>query len=198
MRAYTYSATKADLSEDIQFENTLLRNGIISPSVEEKLANFFDDAYKDIDNNGDSMLDTVSVYTVSDLSLTINCNTKNNVLNTPTDTLEDIAKVGEHNENTANEDCSCVFATSTPVRIEFDPYSQLFPPKIKSKEQPLDTLEDNLEHIKMSECLLTETLGRTKCVKTCLPKLKKSFKKVRKSSKKGALTALTVILTNIL
>jgi hypothetical protein len=117
------------------------------------------------------------------------------MFDTPTDALENLAKVGEHS---ANEDCSCVFATSTPVRIEFDPYSQLFATKLESKKQTLNTLEDNLDEIKMSECLLTETLGRTRSAKTCLPKLKKSFKKVRKSSKKGALTALTVILTNIL
>ena len=144
MRAYTYSSTKADLSEDIQFENTLLRNGIISPSVEEKLANFFDDAYKDIDSNGDSMLDTVSVYTASDLSHSNNCNPNNNVFDTPTDTLDNIAKVGEH---TANEDCSCVFTTSTPVRIKFDPYSQLFAPKLESKKQTIKTIEDNLVEI---------------------------------------------------
>ena len=195
MRAYTYSSNKADLSEDIQFENTLLRNGIISPSVEEKLANFFDDVYKDIDNNGDSMLDTISVYTASDLTNSDKCNPNNNVFDTPTDTLENMAKLAEH---TPNEDCSCVFATSTPVRIEFDPYSQLFAPKLESKKQTLGALEDNLEEIKLSEYLLTDTLGRTRGAKTCLPKLKKSFKKVRKSSKKGAFTSLTVILTNIL
>ena len=70
-----------------------------------------------------------------------------------------MAKVGEH---TANEDCSCVFATSTPVRIKFDPYSQLFAPKLESKKQTIKTIEDNLVEIQMSEDLLTETLGRTK------------------------------------
>ena len=77
------------------------------------------------------MLNTVSVYTASDLSHSNNCNP-----NKPTDTLANIAKVGEH---TANEDCSCVFATFRPVRIEFDPYSQLFAPKLESKKQKQNT-----------------------------------------------------------
>ena len=173
------------LSEDIQFENTLLRNGIISPRVEEKLANIFDDAYKDIAHNDDSMLDTVSVYTTSDLSH------GDKILTTFTDTFKNASKIAKFANK---EHFSGAFTTSTPLRTEFDPYGQLFPMKIEGKKQVGD-----LDEIIVCESFFTETLlKREKSAKTCLPKLKKSFKKVRRSSKKGAIGALTVILSNIM
>ena len=188
-----YMTTKADLTDEIKFENTLLRNGIVSPSVEEKLANIYDLTLRDTaDHVEDSLLDSISIYSTSDLAHSDESNkTKNEAA---TDTFENKNSTADC---TIGNVCLCVYQTSTPVRLEFDPYSELFPKQFEGKIQTLQTLEDNLKEMKMAEDLLAETLARKECVKMCFPKLKKSLKRVRKSSKKGAISALTIILTNI-
>ena len=55
-----------------------------------------------------------------------------------------------------------------------------------------------MKEMKRAEDWLTETLASTDGEMVCLPKMQKSFKNVRKTSKKGAITALTVILTTII
>ena len=184
MRMYTVSRTNRnrDLSDEIQFENTLLRNGIISPSVEEKLANIYDNAYRDA---ADSMLDTLSIYTASDLFSDVN----------NSDECKDPIKAPAPRHS--NKDgLVYAFTTSTPLRSDCNVYAELFAANVNLNNEK-GTYEAT-EEVKRPEDLLSGTLLRTQSTKTCLPKIRKSMKKLKRCSKKGAATALTVILTNIL
>ena len=181
--------TNNHLTEDIKFENTLLVNGIMSSKAENKLANVYDLSLRHNDKDIHNVLDDFSTSDLTDTD-----ETKDSRNDTFSDTF--VTSIGNV--------CLCFCTTSTPVRIEFDPYSQLFVQKLGCKVQMLQTFDDSLKEMRLAEDLLAETLTSTEGEKVCIPKLKKSFKKVRKSSKKGAIgyflaiTALTVILTTII
>ena len=155
----------------------------MSSKVENKLANLYDLGFR---HNDKDIHEAWSDFSTSDLADSDETNYSRK------DTFSDTF------DTSIGNICLCFCSTSTPVKIEFDPYSQLFGQKLGCKVQMLQTFEDSLKEMKLAEDLLAETLASTDGEKVCLPKLKKSFKKVRKSSKNGAITALTVILTTII
>ena len=100
-----YNTTKVDLTEQVMFENTLLRNGLTSPSLEEKFANIYDDTMRDtIEEIDDSMLNPISIYSTSDLIYTDVLNEPES--NTNIDTFEDKNSTAE---NTIGNVCVCTY-----------------------------------------------------------------------------------------
>ena len=134
--------TNDHLTEDIKFENTLLRNGIMSSKAENKLANVYDLSLR---HNDKDIHDALDDFSTSDLTDTDE--TKDSRNDTFSDTFE--TSIGNV--------CLCFCSTSTPVRFEFDPYSQLFVQKLGCKVQMLQTFEDSLKEMKRAEDWLTET-----------------------------------------
>ena len=62
----------------------------------------------------------------------------------------------------------------------------------------LQSTQDNLEELKVSDDLLEEALALSVVSPgTCSPRVTRSLKKIRRSSKKGAVNLLTTVLSNI-
>ena len=170
--------TKKNLSEEVQFESTLLRNGVISPSVEEKLVNIYDAAFTDVFyDNDDSVLNATSIFSEEDLT-----NTKN--ISAETFASKFTSKYFlTHSQ----------IKTSTPMRMETETSVRL--------RDDVNTMENSLREIgemKANKNILSYKKQSVHRKNQCMPNLKKSFKRAKKSMKKGSVTAFTIFLTNII
>ena len=236
MLKFAGSAKKGDITNEVVFEGTMLRNGIMSLSDELKFATRYD---RIVNNGSDSMFDRNNSETLTDSTLseallcretlpedTLSDNLDENVFKKPKDEAEDILEpdlrrtersyempknVPEveltHNNATCDYDfvnntCQCYYKTSTPVRVHFDPYEQVFPLQdMRKKVLKLQTTAENMEEIKCADDMLENALALSVSSvyqTNCSPRVKKSLKKISESSKKGALTVFTAVLTNIL
>ena len=228
-------AKKGDITNEVIFEGTMLRNGIMSLSDELKFATRYD---RIVNNGSDSMFDknnseTLTESTLSEALLcretlpedTLSDNLDENVFKKPKEEeyiLEPDLRRSErayempkniseveltHNDATCDYDfvnntCQCFYKTSTPVRVHFDPYEQVFPPEdMRKKVLKLQTTAENMEEIKYADDMLENALALSVSSvyqTNCSPRVKKSLKKISESSKKGALTVFTAVLTNII
>ena len=212
-----FTATKeTDIINEVVFKGTMLRNGIMSLSDELKFATDYDNILNEAST--DSLLDGVISSdsengTRSSSSLSENLeehvleetNVKDNA-----NTTQKNAEL-THNDATCDYDfvnntCQCFFKTSTPVRVKFDPYEEIFPVNVNTNKTrrrvvKLQTTEDNLEEIRTSDEALENILAVNESVVyqhvNCSPKVRKSLRKIGKSSKKGAITVFATVLTNI-
>ena len=195
-----------NITNDVEFEGTLLRNGILSLGDQMKLADDYDEH---IGNVSDSMFDHNHTEYSDNLAELVEANPK------PTDVKSDLRKLVElevtvHDDKTcdytdtgrslANKTCLCFYKTSTPVRMEFNSYDEIVIPvdwKKKGRVR-LQSTQDNLEEMRVSDDLLADALASSVLHQgTCSPGVKNSLRKLRKSSKKGAIDVLTVVLSNI-
>merc|ERR1712179_155709 len=200
MGVASMQCTKNRVAEEIMFENILLSNGVLSQSAQDKLAKIFDDKTKE------TGIDTFSDYSTCDLTrisddqeIMFDMGVHESEINKWLDQDQALSTFLEPSKESMKKVCLCFCTNSTPVRLEFDPSSRLFVEKSGCEVPFLHTFEDSVKEMKVSEDLLAETLESKAGEKLlCLPKIKKSLKQVGKSSKKGALSALTVILTTII
>ena len=204
-----------NITNDVEFEGTLLRNGILSLGDQMKLADDYDEH---IGNVSDSMFDNDQTEYSDNLAELVEANPK------PAGVKSDLRKLVElevtvHDEKNcdytatggslANKTCLCFYKTSTPVRMEFNSYDEIvIPPpppagggvggKVKRRVR-LQSTQDNLEELRVSEELLAEALMGSSVLQqgSCSPGVKNSLRRLRKTSKKGALDVLTVVLSNI-
>ena len=193
-----FTATKeTDIINEVVFKGTMLRNGIMSLSDELKFATDYDNILNEAST--DSLLDGVISSdsengTRSSSSLSENLeehvleetNVKENA-----NTTQKNAEL-THNDATCDYDfvnntCQCFFKTSTPVRVKFDPYEEIFPVNVNTNKTrrrvvKLQTTEDNLEEIRTSDEALENILAVNESVVyqhvNCSPKVKKSLRKV--------------------
>ena len=203
-----------NITNDVEFEGTLLRNGILSLRDQMKLADDYDEH---IGNVSDSMFDNDQTEYSDNLAELVEANPK------PAGERSDLRKLVElevtvHDEKNcdytaagaslANKTCLCFYKTSTPVRMEFNSYDEIvIPPPppagvrvgVKVKRRVLQSTQDNLEELRVSEELLAEALMGSSVLQqgSCSPAVKSSLRRLRKTSKKGALDVLTVVLSNI-
>ena len=88
------------------------------------------------------------------------------------------------------KECPCIHKTSTPVRADFDLYEDivfLSAKHLDSQQKPSD------------EAFIKDPTYSNENNCRVFPKtIKKTFKKAKRNSKKGAAAALTLILCNIL
>ena len=87
------------------------------------------------------------------------------------------------------KECPCIHKTSTPVRADFDLYEDIVFVSAKhldNQQKPTDEafIKDPTYSIE-NNCVFPK-------------KMKRTFKKAKRNSKKGAAAALTLILCNIL
>ena len=194
-----------NITNDVEFEGTLLRNGILSLGDQMKLADDYDEH---LGNVSDSMFDNNHSDYSDNLAELVEANPK------PPGVKSDLRKLVEpevtvHDDKTcdytdtagslANKTCLCFYKTSTPVRMEFNSYDEIvIPAEGKKKRVRLQSTQDNLEELRVSDDLLAEALASSVLHQgTCSPGVKNSLRKLRKSSKKGAIDVLTVVLSNI-
>ena len=202
------STRREDIRSEVTFKGTLLRNGIMSLSDELKYASDYDNILNSAASS-DSLFDNISSNNVNTNSLSENL--EENVMSKQE--LEEAQKNIlsadlTHNNATCDYDfvnntCQCFYKTSTPIRIEFDPYEEIIPaPKVIGKKAvKLQTTGDNLEEIRKSDEDLENALNEANYSVVqqgaCNPRVRKSFRKMGRTSKKGALTVFTVVLSNI-
>lgn len=194
-----------NITNDVEFEGTLLRNGILSLGDQMKLADDYDEH---IGNVSDSMFDNNHTEYSDNLAELVEANPK------PSGVGKDLRKLVQlevtvHDDKNcdytetagslANKTCLCFYKTSTPVRMEFNSYDEIvIPAEGKKKRVRLQSTQDNLEELRVSDDLLAEALASSVLHQgTCSPGVKNSLRKLRKSSKKGAIDVLTVVLSNI-
>ena len=194
-----------NITNDVEFEGTLLRNGILSLGDQMKLADDYDEH---IGNVSDSMFDNNHTEYSDNLAELVEANSK------PSGVGKDLRKLVQlevtvHDDKNcdytetagslANKTCLCFYKTSTPVRMEFNSYDEIvIPAEGKKKRVRLQSTQDNLEELRVSDDLLAEALASSVLHQgTCSPGVKNSLRKLRKSSKKGAIDVLTVVLSNI-
>ena len=194
-----------NITNDVEFEGTLLRNGILSLGDQMKLADDYDEH---IGNVSDSMFDNNHTEYSDNLAELVEANPK------PSGVGRDLRKLVQlevtvHDDKNcdytetagslANKTCLCFYKTSTPVRMEFNSYDEIvIPAEGKKKRVRLQSTQDNLEELRVSDDLLAEALASSVLHQgTCSPGVKNSLRKLRKSSKKGAIDVLTVVLSNI-
>ena len=176
---FSLALTKKNLSEEVQFESTLLRNGVISPSVEEKLVNIYDAAFKDIFyDNDDSVLNATSLCSEVDFTGTKNITS---------DTFS--SKFTSEYFLTNSQ-----IKTSTPMRIDTASSVRLMDDNVNTTEHILREIGE----MKANKNVVAFKKNPVSRKNQCMPKLKKSFKRAKKSVKKGSVTAFTLILTNII
>ena len=202
------STRKDEIRSEVTFRGTLLRNGIMSLSDELKYASDYDNILNDAT---DSLFDNISNNATHALTSSMSDNLEENVMNT--EELQEaqrnvLSADLTHNNATCDYDfvnntCQCFYKTSTPVRIEFDPYEEIFPfPKVVSKKAvKLQTTRDNLEEIRNSDEALENALNEANYSVVqrgaCNPRVRRSFRKLGKTSKRGALTVFTAVLSNV-
>lgn len=200
------STRREEIRSEVTFRGTLLRNGIMSLSDELKYASDYDNI---LNSATDSLFDNISSNHVNTNSLSDNL--EENVMSK--EELEEAHKNIlsadiTHNNATCDYDfvnntCQCFYKTSTPIRIEFDPYEEIIqvPKVIGKKAVKLQTTRDNLEEIRRSDEDLEHVLNDANYSVVqqgaCNPRVRKSFRKMGRTSKKGALTVFTVVLSNI-
>ena len=194
-----------NITNDVEFEGTLLRNGILSLGDQMKLADDYDEH---IGNVSDSMFDNNHTEYSDNLAELVEANPK------PSGVGKDLRKLVQlevtvHDDKNcdytetagslANKTCLCFYKTSTPVRMEFNSYDEIvIPAEGMKKRVRLQSTQDNLEELRVSDDLLAEALASSVLHQgTCSPGVKNSLRKLRKSSKKGAIDVLTVVLSNI-
>ena len=206
------STKKCDITNEIAFEATMLRNGLMSLSDELKFAEDYDKI-----TYVDSMFDPNKTSIGSDFSE----NLEENVLGDdllyssyhkvkqpevnkmqkkllPLKIMELTHKDESCDYDFVNNTCVSCFKTSTPIRIEFNPDNDIFP-DVKKKMVKLETTEENIKELKTSEEMLENALALS-ITQTgfCSPRVTRSLQKIKRTSKKGAISALTTVLTNIL
>ena len=87
------------------------------------------------------------------------------------------------------KECRCIHLTSTPVRADFDLYEDI----VFVSAKHLDNQQKSSDEAFIKDPSYS---NENNCV---FPKkMKKTFKKAKRNSKKGAAAALTLILCNIL
>ena len=228
-----------DITNEVAFEGTLLRNGIMSLSDELKFATDYDKFLRD---NSDSMFDenksmlekeTLTSYSQNleenillgdcdyysvdnkileeDLRPPVVEKVKKKILK-PIKIVEPELELTHQDANCdydfVNNTCLCFYKTSTPVRVEFDPYEEIFPApapppasqQLIRKVLKLQTTEDNLQEMRDSEEMLADALAVSVMSNhqgSCSPRVKQSLKKIGKHSKRGALTVFTSVLSSI-
>ena len=225
-----------DITNEVAFEGTLLRNGIMSLSDELKFATDYD---KILQDNSDSMFDENKSMLENETRTSFSQNLEENILlgdyyscdnkileedlrpiprveKVPKKILKPIKIVDSELELThqdancdydfVNNTCLCFYKTSTPVRVEFDPYEEIFPAPAPSGQQmlrkvlKLQTTEDNLQEMRDSEEMLADALAVSVMSShqgSCSPRVKQSLKKIGKHSKRGAITVFTSVLSSI-
>ena len=194
-----------NITNDVEFEGTLLRNGILSLGDQMKLADDYDEH---IGNVSDSMFDNNHTEYSDNLAELVEANPKPSGLERDLRKLVQLEVTVHDDKNCdytetagslANKTCLCFYKTSTPVRMEFNSYDEIvIPAEGKKKRVRLQSTQDNLEELRVSDDLLAEALASSVLHQgTCSPGVKKSLRKLRKSSKKGAIDVLTVVLSNI-
>ena len=189
-----------DITNEVEFEGTMLRNGILSLSDEMKLANDYD---QNIKSASDSLFE-------KDLSLSENLDELVEPYPEPRQDIGRAVKVLQLKLKTTHDDadcdysfgnktCICFYKTSTPVRLEFNSYDELIIPEVvQRKVVRLQSTQDNLEELRNSDELLEAALATSIAGQaTCSPGVKRSLEKIRRTSKKGAITVLTAVLSNI-
>ena len=194
-----------NITNDVEFEGTLLRNGILSLGDQMKLADDYDEH---IGNVSDSMFDNNHTEYSDNLAELVEANPKPSGLGRDLRKLVQLEVTVHDDKNCdytetagslANKTCLCFYKTSTPVRMEFNSYDEIvIPAEGKKKRVRLQSTQDNLEELRVSDDLLAEALASSVLHQgTCSPGVKNSLRKLRKSSKKGAIDVLTVVLSNI-
>ena len=194
-----------NITNDVEFEGTLLRNGILSLGDQMKLADDYDEH---IGNVSDSMFDNNHTEYSDNLAELVEANPKPSVVGKDLRKLVQLEVTVHDDKNCdytetagslANKTCLCFYKTSTPVRMEFNSYDEIvIPAEGKKKRVRLQSTQDNLEELRVSDDLLAEALASSVLHQgTCSPGVKNSLRKLRKSSKKGAIDVLTVVLSNI-
>merc|ERR1712098_476698 len=209
------STKKCDIRNDIAFESTMLRNGIISLSDELKFAEDYDKI-----TNSDSMFEPNKCSISSEFSE----NLEENVLGDdllyssnykakqsevmkmqkkllPLKIIELTHKDDSCDYDFVNNTCVSCFKTSTPIRIEFNPDEEIFPEESmkKTKLLKLETTEENIKELRSSDEELANALALSVTQSGfCSPRVTKSAQKLKRTSKKVAISALTTVLTNIL
>ena len=217
-----FSSTRKDeIKSEVTFRGTLLRNGIMSLSDELRYATDYDNILTGVD---DSLFGNISSYVMHSDTNSLSDNLDENVereCGMNKEELEDVqAKVLKanlthddyhgvyHNNATCDYDfvnntCQCFYKTSTPVRIEFDPYEEIVPlPNVIGKKTVrLQTTKDNLDEIRRSDDALENALNDANYSLVqqgaCNPRVRRSFRKLGQTSKKGAITVFTAVLSNI-
>ena len=243
------NAKKHDITNEIAFGATLLRNGIMSLNDELKFATRYDKITINnhasdslLDDENESMIDneTLTSYSqnLEENLLEDDLVTENNILDEdlrppvpcvpvekvrkkilkpprPLKPVKDPLELTHYDSDCdydfVNNTCPCFYKTSTPVRVEFDPYEEIFPikrdePLIK-KVFKLQTTEDNLQELRDSDERLADCLNDGNEALTvslysqhggsCSPRVKQTMKKIGKHSKRGALSVFTTVLSNI-
>ena len=191
-----------DITNEVEFEGTMLRNGILSLSDEMKLANDYD---QNIKSASDSLFEKDQ-----DFSLSENLDELVEPYPEPRKDLGRALKVLQLKLKTSHDDvdcdysfgnktCLCFYKTSTPVRLEFNSYDELIIPEVvQRKVVRLQSTQDNLEELRNSDELLEAALATSIAGQaSCSPGVKRSLQKIRRTSKKGAITVLTAVLSNI-
>ena len=194
-----------DITTEIKFENTLLRNGIISEKDKQTLANEFDKTVGDNTSDSDSMFDTI-ISTASSFS-SDNHATRDtfeselNKNNRDTTFESELIKVTANNSSVAAKQSGCDYQTSTPIdfNLQLDVGNLAVQEMIARVRTLPKTSAEASEQMRIyNELLSLDTTTSTSVdLPECSPIVKESLKKVGKSSKKGAEAVLTAILINI-
>ena len=159
--------------ESNNLEKILEFNGMRSCSAEEIFSNVYD-----------SNIDTLSIVSASDIeydeeevteSDTFNYAFNHQIENVLTYYGSNLSTLGrvykDHN----------YFDNRNPVR----------------RHQVLQNYKDSLKELKVADELLAETLISKSGDKKCIPRVRRFLGKVKKSSKRGATSAFTIILVSI-
>ena len=191
-----------NITNDVEFEGTLLRNGILSLGDQMKLADDYDE---NIGNVSDSMFDNNDTEYSENLAelveakpAAVRSEVRRNLLELEVTVHNDKnCDYTDTGRSLANKTCLCFYKTSTPVRMEFNSYDEIVIPESKKRVR-LQSTQDNLEELRVSDDLLAEALASSVLHQgTCSPRVKNSLRKLGKTSKKGAINVLTVVLSNI-
>merc|ERR1712243_68603 len=187
--------------------STMLRNGIISLSDELKFAEDYDKI-----TNSDSMFEPNKCSISSEFSE----NLEENVLGDdllyssnykakqsevmkmqkkllPLKIIELTHKDDSCDYDFVNNTCVSCFKTSTPIRIEFNPDEEIFPEVSmkKMKILKLETTEENIKELRSSDEELANALALSVTQSGfCSPRVTKSAQKLKRTSKKVAISAL--------
>ena len=186
-----------DITSEVEFEGTLLRNGILSLNDEVKLANDYDE---NIRNTSDSMFDNKEFSISENLDELVEAKPPPK---RPPNNLKllqlEVTSHADCDYSFGNKTCLCFYKTSTPVRLEFNSQEELVIPDLaKKKTVRLQSTQDNLEELRDSDDLLEAALATSVASHvTCSPRVRQSLRRIKKSSKAGAITVLTAVLTNI-
>ena len=193
-----------DITTEIKFENTLLRNGIISEKDKQTLANVFDKTVGDNTSDSDSMFDTLSTASSfsSDKHATRDTfESELNKNNRDTTFESELIKVTTNNSSAAAKQSGCDYQTSTPIdfNLQLDVGNLAVQEMIARVRTLPKTSAEASEQMRIyNELLSLDTTTSTSVdIPECSPIVKESLKKVGKSSKKGAEAVLTAILINI-